>query len=119
MPPRAGGFDPRSTRGGISGWRDGFHDGDEVVMRLHPWERCLDVAVLRAGGAVRCCAYRLPLPPPVMVVDGGGKAPGGVVGTGGEGGREDRWFFCCYLSNGVGIDVIPTTPEEVGVGVVV
>ncbi len=94
-------------------------------MRLHPSERCLELAVLRAGGAVRACAYRLglpELPPPAVpaaacskgspAAAGAGAAGAGVGAAGAAMGR-DRWFFCCYLSNGVGIDLLPTTPEEV------
>lgn len=83
-------------------------------MRLNPSDRTLDVAVLRARGAVRCCGYRLALPP---VVGGGllGAGAGGGAGSKEGVAARDRWFFCCYLSNGVGIDLLPVTPEEVGV----
>jgi hypothetical protein len=79
----------------------GFRDGDEVFVHFDGREGRLTMATWREGG--REALFRFPLPRRSL--------PGG-----GEDGREgggEGWFLCAYLSNGVGVDLLPATGEAV------
>jgi len=73
----------------------GVHDKDEVFFRLNEGEGRLSIATWREGG--REALFSLPLPPAQMGREGG------------EEEEERRWHFCVYLSNGVGVDLLPVT----------
>jgi hypothetical protein len=73
----------------------GVQDKDEVFFRLNEGEGRLSIATWREGG--REALFSLPLP------------PAQVGREGGEEEGERRWHFCVYLSNGVGVDLLPVT----------